>query len=680
MKDEGCGMKAETRRPPDSSLIPHPSSLLWGTVLVALTLVMWARFLLFPSLVAGASLDPSWMQALGHFYRTDAQAGTDYVFTYGPLGFFATWTHDPDLYWQRYLWELGVKLAAAVVISLSLAALPSRGLTLLGLALVIVFVPYHFDTIYQVALLAAGLLLLDGACRGRTDLQSVQQADGRIANPSYGWPAAAVLLPLLALLALTKFTYFVLALWAAALAEAAVRLRGYRGWLSPVLLYLACVAAVWLYCGQRPAHLWAYCRNSWEIAAGYGEAMSVPAQVRVTALALVALVLAGFLLLLAAWRNRRSAFHVTAVLLLGPGLFLGWKHGLTRSADGHPYIFCGMALYVAAVLPRLLAPTTGPLTWIALGCVLACSVCGILLTADRLAEDYFGWNLRQTTANVTAALHPAARKGELEEERVAQEDRWRLDRVRAAAGAAPVDQLSCEQGVVLLNGLNWRPRPVFQSYTAYTPALLRLNAEFFRSAAAPDYLLCNLSPIDNRLGAMEDSLALLEVLRRYYPLLREEHFVLFRRVPPGEETPAPEPEVVCRRPVRFGEEVSLAEVSGDYQVLALRFSPSAGGLVRGALYKRDSVLIDLRTASGRTLQRRVIPAMAQEGFLINPLVDTTDDYVRLYGPAGGDRVVSFTLTTPGDDFKDAIEMTVTAWPLLPCRRLEPGVVEALSSR
>ena len=75
-----------------------------------------------------------------------------------------------------------------------------------------------------------------------------------------------------------------------------------------------------------------------------------------------------------------------------------------------------------------------------------------------------------------------------------------------------------------------------------------------------------------------------------------------------------------------------------------------------------------RSASGRTLQRRVIPAMAREGFLINPLVDTTDDYVRLYEPAGNDRVVSFSVTTAGDDFKDEVEVVVTALPRLPCRR------------
>ncbi len=227
----------------------------WTVILAALTLVLWVRFLLFPTFVAADNLDHSWMQALGHFYRTNAQAGTDYVFTYGPLGFFATEAHDHELYWQRYGWELVVKLAAAVVVMLALARLPSRGLTLLGAGLVIAFIPYHFDTIYQVTLLAGGALLLEGTCRR--------------------WPRAALLLPLLALLALTKFTYFVLALWAAVLAELALRLRGYRGWLSPIVLYLGILAAIWLFCGQHLGNLWPYIRNSWEVSAGYGEAMAV---------------------------------------------------------------------------------------------------------------------------------------------------------------------------------------------------------------------------------------------------------------------------------------------------------------------------------------------------------------------------------------------------------------------
>jgi hypothetical protein len=544
----------------------------------------------------------------------------------------------------------------------ALAGLPSRGLTLAGAALVIVFVPYHFDAVYEVTLVAVGVVLLDGVCRG--------------------WPRAAVLLPLLALLALTKFTYFVLALWAAALAELVLRLRGYRGWLSPAPLYLASVLAVWLFCGQRLTHLWAYCRNSWEVARGYGEAMSVPDPGGPLELALAVAALVGpvVLLLLAAWRHRRSAFHVAGALFLGPALFLGWKHGFLRSADDHPFIFYGMAMFVVLLLPRFLAPGISVPTWLALACLLLCCVTGILLKAARVRDDLFAWNLRETKVNLAAALDPVGKKRELEDERGRLADEWRLDRVRAEVGEGSVDELSCEPGVLLLNGLNYHPRPVFQSYKAYTPALMRANADFFRSPAAPEYVLCNLSPIDNRLAATEDSLALLEILRRYYPVTAEKHFVLFKRVPAGEEGPAPEPEATVRRTVRFGEEVSLQDVPGDYQVLALEFSPSAWGLARGLLYKRDSVVIELHTASGRTLLRRVIPSAAKAGFLVNPLVDGTDDFVRLYGPGDGDRVVSFTVPPAGDDFKDEIAVTVTALPRLVCRTLGPEVIDSLAPK
>jgi hypothetical protein len=635
----------------------------WRLLLAVLTLVMWARFLVLPTHVGPLNGDGAWQQSLGYFYHTDAQAGTDYVFTYGPLGYFTTWTYDPDCYWQRYLWELAVKLTAAVVVVAALAGLPSRGQVLFGALLVIVFVPFSPDAIYYVTLLAAGVLLLDGACRA--------------------WPRAAILVPLLALLAVTKFTFFLLALWVALLAELAIRLRGYRGWLSPAPLYLASVLAVWVGCGQRLATLGPFCRNSWEVARGYGEAMSLPHPGAAHELALAAAALVGpvLLLLTAAWRHRRSAFQVTAALLLAPGLFLAWKHGLTR-ADDHLFIFYGTALFVILLLPRLpglAAP--GLARWARAGLLLCC-VLGLLLTTARLRNGLVAWSIRNTVMTVRVACDPLGTRSRLDQERKRVADEWRLPRVRAAVGYGTIDQLSCEQGALLLNGLGrgWRPRPVFQSYSAYTPALLRANADHFRSPAAPSYVLFSMVPADDRLGATEDSLALLEILRRYHPVFVENHFVLLKRVPAEDEVPAPEPGGDSRRTVRFGEEVSLPEGSGEYQVLALEFSPSARGLVRGFCYKRDPITIELRTASGQTLRRRVIPAMAEAGFLVNPLVDTTTDFLRLYEMGGGDRVVSFTVPPAGADFTDEIGVTVTGLARLPCRPPEAPVGNVPGSR
>jgi hypothetical protein len=629
----------------------------WGLLLTAITVALWARFLVFPTTVAASGLDPSWMQALGYFYRTRAQAGTDYVFTYGPLGFFATQVHDGALYWQRYAWELVVKLAAAVTITAALTRLPDRGLTLLGAVLVLVLVPYHFDTIYLVTLLAAGALLIEGACLGRP------------------WACAPV--PLLALLAMTKFTYFLLALWAVVLAEAAARLRGYRGVLSAAPAYLAAAAVLWLWCGQHLAHLGDYCRNSWEVSAGYTDAMSGKGNTLDVGLAAVTLGLAVLSLASAAWRHRRALFPVMCLLLLGPGLFLGWKNGLVRH-DDHALLFFGMALFVALLLTRFATAMPSTLPAVALGALLACSVGGTLLTAGRCRPNYFAWSIDETRENVAAALSPVKRQRELEAERVRRQEEWRLDRVRAVVGDASIDELSCEPGVVLLNGLNWRPRPVFQSYTAYTPALLRMNADYFRSAAAPDYVLLKLAAIDDRPAASEDSPALLEILRRYAPVTAEKPFILLQRVPDGKEAPPAEPEVVCRRTIRFDDDINLEELCGGYQLLSLRFAPSVAGRVWGALFKRDELHVELRTASGTTLRRRLVPALAREGFLINPWVDTTGDLVRLYGAKGGGRVVSFRVTPPSGDFEDAIEMTVSALPRLPCRVLPPAELDALT--
>ena len=367
------------------------------------------------------------------------------------------------------------------------------------------------------------------------------------------------------------------------------------------------------------------------------------------------MMLAVGLLLWSAWRQRRNMARLGGVLFLGPGLFLGWKNGLVRH-DDHAMLFFGMALFVALMLPRYLGWKSSLIS----GVLLVCSIGGTLLTADHERHDLFSISIHETEDQLAAALHPVAARNHLEEVRAAKEKDWRLDRVREVVGAATIDQLSCEQGVIFLNGLNWHPRPVFQSYTVYTPNLLRLNADFYRSDDAPEYVLCDLYSIDGRLGAMEDSLALLELLRRYTPVFREKQFVLLKRL--RRDEPVSEPEVVCRGTIHFDETIRLDDVPGEYQWLSLRFTPSLRGRVLGAVFKRDILELELQTTSGKTLPYRLIPAMAQEGFLINPLVDSTDDFARLWESSGGDHVVSFRIIPRSNDFQDEIEMTVAIVP------------------
>ena len=69
------------------------------------------------------------------------------------------------------------------------------------------------------------------------------------------------------------------------------------------------------------------------------------------------------------------------------------------------------------------------------------------------------------------------------------------------------DVYSYLQAPLLASGQPWSPRPIFQSYQAYTPELARLNIEHLRGNKAPDNIAFRVEPIDNRLPALDDGLS-----------------------------------------------------------------------------------------------------------------------------------------------------------------------------
>ena len=65
------------------------------------------------------------------------------------------------------------------------------------------------------------------------------------------------------------------------------------------------------------------------------------------------------------------------------------------------------------------------------------------------------------------------------------------------------------------NKLNITTRPIIQSYTAYTPQLEKLNASFYDSKNAPDYVLYDFASIDNRYPLNDEPLLHLKFFNNY---------------------------------------------------------------------------------------------------------------------------------------------------------------------
>jgi hypothetical protein len=234
-------------------------------------------------------------------------------------------------------------------------------------------------------------------------------------------------------------------------------------------------------------------------------------------------------------------------------------------------------------------------------------------------------------ANAAFLARPGAVRADLEADRAAKRIEYGLPRVRERAGREAVDVLGAAQGVAFLNDLAYTPRPVFQSYAAYTPELQELNRRFFTSARAPRWVLFGSSAIDDHLPAIEDAAAFAVISRDFRVELEERGWLLLAK----REPPPPVTDVgsfVVSRTARFGERLDFASLlpasATPPRVLTLRLlvEPSLAGRASTALVKSPTLALEVEDARGRRRTWRIAAGYVANDFVISPLLDTPERY------------------------------------------------------
>jgi len=225
---------------------------------VAAAAVFFFAGLSFPNFVASKELDQSCGQSLGVFFKSHAQAGTDYVFPYGPLGYFLTGAgligpsltgaYDADLWWYSYAWAV----VLSAILSL-LTILAGRRIAAVDVRLLFYGVYFYFITFMEIRWMLAVLEL--------TFLLMIYR------------PRFAVLCPamlFLATISLVKFTILVYTSVGVGLLSFCWLLEARQASaLFPVTLYGGAIAGLWMTLGQGIASFPTYVVNSLEITRGY---------------------------------------------------------------------------------------------------------------------------------------------------------------------------------------------------------------------------------------------------------------------------------------------------------------------------------------------------------------------------------------------------------------------------
>lgn len=582
-------------------------------VLIPLCVAFFLLIVVFGNPPQALGLDPAWTEVQAWAFLHQVQWGRDLINTYGPLGFL----HPLSSYVSGIFTPFAIgQIALPAVFALAVALMFDRARAfefgLFALAYLCCFVKMAGDVSWILTLPFATTYLIN---RGNAETRTT------------GYFAIFFLAPIFAAIALTKFTVF--PIWVLCVATAcAVRVfeRDWRDALLTAAVFVLALAIVWWACGQQVLNLPLYLWSGFEMATGYGHSAGQTAPVFVEAVGLSVLFVFVAACVLAGWRARSSLAAVVSTGLTPLAALLFWLAYFTRADEFHwPGFFAAMMLLPFALLCNRYVIRSRAL-WIALTAVIVVSALMGFTQAPPAAI------LRQAVTRVGSSLHDLTHLPELRAQREVQ---WQtvgksaaLPQVKDRVGTARIDMVTSQQGMILLNGLNYAPRPVFQSHLAATPRLARINEAYFLGPKAPDFVLFQLNSIDNRLPMSEDNLALMALLRRYRPVLAEDGFLLLQRDASIATVQAFEPDAPATL-ASMGAEVAIPATSTP-MVAFIDGELSWLGKLYTFLLPEPVLGITLRTGNAEPLSHRFVRLSASAGFVIDPVIESTHDWLNLY--------------------------------------------------
>ena len=529
-------------------------------------------------------LDESWNAAVNLANKESLDFGTELAFTYGPLGFLAV----PQLYYPSLAVVAAAYIAVTHVAVCTLLVWAARRTFGVGLAVLIAYVAARTITeptsrflVVAAFIVCIGLLLGEW----RSPLNRLVVAAG----------GAVTGLELLVRLdiGLSMFLLFV----------ATFVLVPLDRWVNLALYAAGLVAAFvvgWVVTSQSFGTIGDFLVHSLDIGSGYAEAMGIedpdrrweyPAALLVLIVGVAAVVLGT-----RAWL---PSTRLKAAVLGAIFVFLSFKHGFVRHDGLHSVGF------FAAMFSGLLA-----FTWPAERRREVLLALGTALIAF-LASSNFAWrhfdpieNASRLKSDISTLSDPYRGVG-------ASREWLKLlygvdDTSLAELRGRTVHIWPWEAGVAWAYELDWRPLPVFQSYSAYTPDLDELNRKFLASDRAPERILRHQTmAIDGRLLQFDSPAGTVETLCRYVQVRATAGLQVLART----EDRCDEPERLSTVTARSGEPVAVPTADQASDVVFARVhgaGPSAYERLRTLVYK----LGERRIILNGTLNYRFVPGTA----------------------------------------------------------------------
>ena len=557
-------------------------------------LFVMIAFLLIPDYLSQlhTGLDPSWVYGINSFTTMGYKYGSDIVFTYGPLGFL-TGVIDvgKNIFIYTIFWSILYLYTLFLIGRFLLNKNNSvSNVALCSLIFFVVYMRFQFGS--EQYLIMVFMLTLSSAYFEKTN--------------KYFYMVNCVLVVVFFYI---KFSLAINVL-SAVLTFQAINIFTKRIDNKYLLICTGLIPVLFIvsFLTYNPSisGLVLYVRGAIEISSGYNVAMSLFPKLYDFALAIIVAYLWLLLFILLFKIDENKFWYL--LLFSGP-LFFSFKHGFVR-ADGHIAIFFAMSLtYLFIIIlnidANVLIKNRGSIQkklskiLVLLLILPTFSSYSPITKIPVLYENKFNslLNFNQRLNNPFVG----------DEITFSQEF---LDKIGdKSVTIFPWDILYAEY-----NNLNYKPLPCIQAYSAYTPYLDKLNAEFLSGTESPEYIIFSNKTIDGRFSLIEVPQTWEAIYRNYSAIDFENGYFLLERS--LRDRAAYSNVELANFKTSKNETITIPQ-SDKLIVAKIDMELSLIGKVMKFLFQVPAVYMNMTFDHGQTVRGRIIPEVLSEGVILN---------------------------------------------------------------
>lgn len=590
-------------------------------------------FVPFSPIIPGQNpdiLDASWEFGLNQAVAQNLSFGKQLIFTFGPYASIYTQLYHPST--DNLMMIGSIYLGISYWISIAFLAKNSRQRWLWAIFAIFAGIGISRDTLLFAYPLLAGLSVF------KITKENSTSSINRIL-------LTAILFLPFGLLPLIKGTAIVFC--GAVLIFSVFLFLTINNKALGIFLALTCLSApaismviFWMLSGQKISALPWYFINMIPIVSGYTEAMAIDGSNVEIPIYLIPSTI--FVLSILLQNDISKQQKVFLFLTCFSFLFISFKEGFVRH-DGHAMVAADSIMIASFLLPMVIESKLFPA--LILTTILAWSA--LDMHYIETSTSTFWHNFRLTYSSAWNGLRHRINgtnwpKSDFETSILALNKTAAFPKL-----VGTTDIYSWNQSYLFGSGNTWNPRPVFQSYSVYTPSLAKLNQSHLLEKRSPDNIIFKVEPIDGRLPSLEDGASWEVLLTHYQPTAVKNDFLYL--VKKGSQFKNPTTSPITQGDYVFGSIVPVPNVLAPI-FAKITINMNTIGKITNFLYKPEHLNITLNLENGTTESYRIISGMTESGVLISPLVRNTRDFASLYNEKNikyTEKVKSFSISPAG---------------------------------